>query len=115
MFAGAHRLDNLIAFTDYNNAQISGTVTEILTLEPLEDKWRAFNFAARTVADGNDVAQVAQAVEWAKEQDRPAMLILKTVKGKGVSFAEKAGVGSHSMTLTQDDIDEAYEELEARG
>ena len=115
MFAGAHRLDNLIAFTDYNNAQISGTVTEILTLEPLEDKWRAFNFAARTVADGNDVAQVAQAVEWAKEQDRPAMIILKTVKGKGVSFAEKAGVGSHSMTLTQDDIDEAYEELEARG
>ncbi len=113
MFAGHHKLDNLIAFTDYNNAQISGTVEKMLSIEPLEDKWRAFNFAART-ADGHDLEEIAQAVEWAKQQSKPAMIILRTIKGKGVSFAEAAGIGSHSMTLSQDDIDSAYEELEAQ-
>lgn len=114
MFAGHHRLDNLIAFTDYNDAQISGRVSEMLTLEPLEDKWRAFNFAAHTVSDGSDLDEIAEAVEWAKKQEKPSMIILKTVKGKGVTFAEQAGISSHSMTLSREDIDSAYAELEGR-
>lgn len=114
MFAGHQKLDNLIAFTDYNNAQISGTVEEMLGLEPLEDKWRAFRFAARTVHDGNSLEEIGKAVEWAKAQDKPVMIILKTVKGKGVAFAERAGVGSHSMTLSREEINNALREMEGQ-
>ena len=111
MYAGNHGLDNLIAFTDYNNAQISGKVSEINDIAPLADKWNSFKFFTIEVTDGNDIEEIQYALDRAKAQSKPSMIILHTKKGKGVSFAEKAGIGSHSMNMTPDDVRAALEEL----
>ncbi len=112
MYAGSHHLDNLIVFTDYNKMQLDGTTAEINDLEPLTDKWRAFNFAVWDIP-GNDVEAIDAAVTAAKAlTGKPKMIILNTVKGKGVSFVEAAKVGSHSMNISADDRDKAIKELE---
>ena len=112
MYAGSHHLDNLIVFTDYNKMQLDGTTAEINDLEPLADKWRAFNFAVWDIP-GNDVEAIDAAVTAAKAlTGKPKMIILNTVKGKGVSFVEAAKVGSHSMNISADDRDKAIKELE---
>jgi transketolase len=112
MFAAHRRLDNLIAFTDFNNMQVSGLVEEINGLEPLADKWRAFGFRVIEVRDGNDIRLVLRAIEQARDAvGKPTMILLHTVKGKGVSFAEQAGVNCHSMAVTAQQRDEALREL----
>lgn len=97
MFAANHGLDNLIAFCDNNGMQIDGTTDEINSLEPLDKKWEAFGWHVVKV-DGHDIAAIDEAIDAAEaEKGRPTMIILKTIKGKGVSFAE-GKVSSHSMT-----------------
>jgi transketolase len=88
LFAPHHRLDNLVAIVDYNKIQSFGTVEEVLALEPLADKWRAFGWAVREV-DGHDLEAVHSALDrLPAEAGRPTVLIAHTVKGKGVSFME---------------------------
>ena len=113
MLAGHKKLDNLIAFTDYNHMQIDGTVEEVNDLSDLAAKWRAFNWNVITVKDGNDVLQIHEAMQkaLAYENGRPVMILLETVKGKGVSFAEKAGAGSHNMPVSEAQRQQALEEL----
>lgn len=111
MYAGSHKLDNLIVFTDYNKLQLDGTIEEINDLAPLADKWRAFNFAVWDI-DGNDVEAIDKAVTEARAlEGKPKMIILNTVKGKGVSFVEAAKVGSHSMNINADQRAEALREI----
>ena len=102
MFAGNNKLDNLIAFTDYNKMQIDGKVDDINSLEPIADKWRAFNFNVYSV-DGHSIEQIAEAISAAKvaKNQRPAMIILNTVKGKGISTHEGL-VSSHSVVFTEE-------------
>lgn len=112
MFAAHRKLDNLIAFTDYNRMQIDGIVDEICSLGDLRAKWEAFGWYVQRV-NGHDCEAIAQAIEQAKTQSgRPSMIILDTVKGWGVSFAVEAGVGNHSMSVTQEQYDTAMAELE---
>lgn len=114
MFASAKKLDNIIAFTDYNKMQIDGTVEEICDIAPLGDKWRAFGWNVIEVEDGNDVDAVSAAVKTAKTyigSGKPTMVILNTVKGKGVSFIEALGVGSHSTNVNADDVKRAVAEI----
>lgn len=88
LFAGHHRLTNLVAVIDYNQIQSLGHVSEVLDLAPLADKWRAFGWSVREV-DGHDPAALAAtlaAVPW--EPARPNCLVAHTVKGKGVRFME---------------------------
>ncbi len=88
LFAPHHRLDNLVAVIDYNKIQSFGTVKEVLDLEPLADKWRAFGWAVREL-DGHDHAQIHAALGAVPFQPgRPSVVIAHTVKGKGVSFME---------------------------
>lgn len=88
LFAGHHRLDNLVAVVDYNKIQSFGTVKEVLDLEPLADKWRAFRWAVREI-DGHDHRQITGALAAVPfEPDRPSALIAHTIKGKGVSYME---------------------------
>ncbi len=110
MYAGSQKLRNLIAFTDYNDMQIDGHVHEVNNISPLEDKWRAFNWHVISV-DGHDAHQIDQAIQEAKTQDKPTMIIARTVKGKGVSFVEAKGPGCHNMPFSQDDAQKAIEEL----
>lgn len=114
MFAAAKKLDNLIAFTDYNKMQIDGTVAEICDIAPLADKWQAFGWNVIELEDGNDVEAVSAAVKAAKANvgsGKPTMIILNTVKGCGVSFIEALGVGSHSTNVSAEDVKRALAEI----
>jgi transketolase len=88
LFAPHHRLDNLIAIVDYNKIQSFGKVKEVLDLEPLAEKWRAFGWAVKEI-DGHDFGQIEKALLGVPfEPGRPSCIIAHTVKGKGVSFME---------------------------
>lgn len=111
MIANQYKLNNLIAFTDYNKLQIDGTVDEVSSLEPITDKWKAFGWNVLNVVDGNDVEQIYDAIICAKHSDRPSMIILNTVKGKGISAIEKLGGGNHHMVVSPELVAEALQEL----
>lgn len=88
LFAGHHGLDNLVAIVDYNGIQSFGSVKEVLDLDPLADKWRAFRWAVREL-DGHDHRSLATALaDVPFEPGRPSVVVARTVKGKGVSFME---------------------------
>ena len=88
LFAPHHRLGNLTVIIDYNKIQSFGTVAEILDLDPLADKWRAFGWRVLEI-DGHDLAAIDIALEGAGTgNDRPLVVIAHTVKGKGVRFME---------------------------
>ena len=111
MFAAHRGLDNLIAFTDANRMQIDGMVDEVCSLGDLDAKWRAFGWHVQRI-DGHDCEAIHGAIAKAKaEKGRPSMIILNTVKGKGVSFAIEAGVGCHSMSVTKEQYESAMDEL----
>jgi len=113
MLAGSRKLNNLIAFTDFNNAQIDGTIDEINSISPLDDKWRAFNWYVQSI-DGHDIGAISEAIDKAKKQkDKPSMIILNTIKGKGAYFAE-GKVSSHNMPVTEDEYKEAIRRLDER-
>lgn len=88
LFAPQHALDNLVAIVDYNGIQSFGRVAEVLDLEPLADKWRAFRWAVAEI-DGHDHAALAAALgRLPFEPGRPSAIVARTVKGKGVAFME---------------------------
>jgi transketolase len=88
MFAGKNKLGNLIAFVDRNNIQIDGFTEDVMPLEPLADKYKAFNWHVVEI-DGHNFEEIISAVNQAKEVvDRPTIIIAKTIPGKGVSFME---------------------------
>jgi transketolase len=110
MFASSKKLNNLIAFTDYNGMQIDGLVADVNGLDPVQDKWKAFGWNTLEV-DGHNLDELANAIKNAKAQDKPTMIIAKTIKGKGVSFVEEKGFGSHNMPFKADDLERAIEEI----
>lgn len=88
MAAAKFRLDNLTAILDYNGVQSDGKVPDVMPLEPLADKWRAFGWAVWEI-DGHNFADIRRAVTEARGvRGQPAMIVAHTVKGKGVSFME---------------------------
>jgi transketolase len=112
MCAGKHRLSNLTAVIDYNKIQSAGPTRDIQDLEPLLDKWRAFNFAAIDV-DGHDVTalrRVFRGLPLAAE--RPSAIICHTVKGKGIPFAEHDPSWHHKSKIAGDVVARLYAALE---
>ncbi len=88
MAAAHYKTPNLVAFLDRNHYMIDGYTEDVMSLEPLADKWRAFGWETRAV-DGHDMAALAEAIEFAIAWDKgPVMLLCDTVKGKGVDFME---------------------------
>ncbi len=114
MYAGNQRLNNLIVFTDYNDLQIDGPVSQVNDLAPLEDKWRAFGWFVQVI-NGHKVQQINEAISRAKHQDKAAMIIAKTIKGKGVAFVEALGAGNHNMPLSREEADAAIAEIRGEG
>lgn len=89
MLAGKEKLGNLIAIIDRNNIQIDGFTENIMPLEPLADKWRAWNWHTQEI-DGHDFRAIDEAVNRAKSVfDQPSVIIARTIPGKGVSFMER--------------------------
>ncbi len=88
MFAGKNRLTNLTAIIDRNNIQIDGKVEDVMPLEPLADKYRAFNWHVLEI-NGHDFHEIVNAIEEAKAiTDKPTCIIAHTIPGKGVDFME---------------------------
>ncbi|MFQ5918040.1 MAG: transketolase [Candidatus Binatia bacterium] len=88
MAAPKFKLDNLCVLLDYNKIQLSGAVKDIMNLEPLLDKWRAFNWNIIEI-DGHDFKTIMQALNQSERvKDRPTLILSQTTKGKGVSFME---------------------------
>ena len=114
MFAAAKKLDNLIAFTDYNKLQIDGPVAEVNDIAPLAEKWAAFGWNVIDVEDGNDLDQVEAAIEHAKlgrGGEKPTMVILNTKKGCGVKWIEELGAGNHNTNVSEEQARAAVAEI----
>jgi transketolase len=112
LFAHHHRLDNMVAIVDYNKIQGFGRTNEVMNLEPLADKWKAFGWSVREV-DGHDIGAIESAISTLPfEKNRPSALIAHTVKGKGVSFMEDT-VDWHYKTLTDELLKQAIKEVDA--
>jgi transketolase len=111
--AAKHRLSNLTVMVDYNKIQSAGPTDDILPLEPLADKWRAFGFAVAEV-DGHDCAALRELLDRLPlETDRPTAIICHTVKGKGFAFAENDPSWHHKSTIDKKLIEQMYEALGA--
>ena len=111
MFAGHHGLDNLCVIVDNNGLQIDGPVSKVGGPEPFDEKFLAFGFEVTTI-DGNDLDQIEAALEQARAcKGKPFAIIMKTVKGKGVSFMENQ-VGWHGKAPNKDEYEVALKELQ---
>lgn len=111
MAASQFKLNNLIAFTDYNKMQIDGYLHEIMNIEDLNAKWVAFGWFVQRV-NGHDLEEMDMAITRAKaETTRPSMIILDTKKGKGAFFAE-GKVESHNMSFNNDTAQQAIAMLQ---
>ena len=111
MFAGHRKLDNLCVIVDNNNLQIDGAITEVNSPYPIGEKFRAFNFHVIEVEDGNDFDQIKAAFDEAKAtKGMPTAIVLKTVKGKGVSYMENQ-VSWHGKAPNDDEYEIAMKEL----
>ena len=114
MWAGHRKLDNLVVIVDNNNLQIDGSVDEVCSPYPIDEKFKAFNFHT-IVIDGNDFDQIRAAFEEARNtKGQPTAIIAKTIKGKGVSYMENA-VGWHGKAPNDEEYRIAMEELEKAG
>lgn len=112
MFAAKYQLDNLVFILDRNNIQLSGDSQQMMPLEPLADKWRAFNWYVQEI-DGHDFNALEAGFRKAKETlGKPSILIAKTIPGKGVSFIENKWQW-HGKVPNQTEIKLALEELKA--
>ncbi|MCR4695477.1 MAG: transketolase [Pseudobutyrivibrio sp.] len=115
MFAGAKKLDNLCVIVDNNGLQIDGPVDEVNNPYPIPDKFKAFNFHVVEVSDGNDFDQLRAAFKEAREtKGMPTAIVMKTVKGKGISFMENQ-VGWHGKAPNDEEYAIAMEELKKAG
>ncbi|MDK2943280.1 MAG: transketolase [Acetobacterium sp.] len=113
MAASHYQLNNLIAFVDNNNLQIDGAICEVMSPFPIDGKFEAFGWNVITVEDGHDFDELRTAVEVAKKsEDKPTVIICKTVKGKCVSFMEN-NAGWHGKGPNADEVKQALAELEA--
>ncbi|HIF58209.1 MAG TPA: transketolase [Rhodospirillales bacterium] len=109
MSASKHQLTNLIAMVDYNKLQSYGATKEVLDLEPLADKWRAFGFEVVEV-DGHDMSALENLVaRLPLNAQKPTAVICHTIKGKGIPFAEGKAEWHHKSGLSSDDISALYE------
>lgn len=108
--AGHHQLENLTVVVDFNGLQSYGPVDQIWRLEPLAAKWEAFGFDAYEV-DGHHVAQLETALLEKSNSGKPKAVIARTVKGKGISFAENNPSWHHKAKLNTGDIAELRQAL----
>lgn len=115
MFAGHRKLDNLVVIVDNNGLQIDGKIDDVCSPYPIGDKFRAFNFHVIEVDDGNDFDKLRAAFQEAKAtKGMPSAIVMKTVKGKGVSYME-GQAGWHGKAPNDDEYKVAMEELEKAG
>lgn len=111
MFAAHYKIDNIVGIVDYNNLQIDGFVSDVMEVQPLADKWRAFGWHVIEI-DGHDLAEIVGALDDADQvKGQPAVIIARTIKCKGVSFMENK-VEFHGKAPTDEELKRALVELQ---
>ena len=110
MSAGHYKLNNVIAFLDYNKLQIDGSNDEVMKVAPVKEKFEAFGWYVQEI-DGHNLEEIISAVENGKKQDKPVMIVANTIKGKGVSFMEN-NVSWHGKAPNDEEYKKAMKELE---
>ena len=115
MFAGFRKLDNFVAIVDNNGLQIDGKVDEVCSPYPIDEKFKAFNFHVINVADGNNFDELRAAFKEARQtKGMPTAIIMKTVKGNGVSYMENQA-GWHGKAPNDEQYEIAMKELKEAG
>ncbi len=110
MSAKKYKLDNLCVIVDNNNLQIDGTVEEVMSPYPIDEKFRSFGFEIIKI-DGHDIEEIIKAFDVAKNIKRkPTCIIAKTIKGKGISFMENQA-GWHGKAPNEEEYNKALSEL----
>ena len=113
MFASHYKLDNFCIIVDNNGPQIDGRVEDVMSPYPIVEKLQAFGFHVEAV-NGHDFEQIQDAMEMARTvKGQPTAIVMKTVKGKGVSFMENQ-VGWHGKAPNDEQYEQAMEELRSR-
>lgn len=112
MFANQYKLDNLCVIVDCNGLQIDGSCDEVMSAEPIDKKFEAFGFEVKTI-NGNDFDELEEAFDAFHKCGKPFAVIMKTVKGKGVSYMENE-VGWHGKAPNEEEYNIAMAELNAR-
>ncbi len=117
MAAAHHKLDNLVAITDYNHMSMDGPISDVMGLEPLTAKWASFGWSVREI-DGHDMTQIVAALDDVPfEPDRPSMIIAHTTKAKGLPMGENnykwhwAALGDKDYEIVMEQLEEAEKEL----
>jgi transketolase len=114
MLAANHKLDNLVVIVDNNNLQIDGTIEDVNSPYPIDEKFKAFKFHVINI-NGNDFQDIERAFQESREHSgQPTAIIAKTVKGKGVSFMENQ-VGWHGKAPNEEEYQIAMRDLEKAG
>jgi len=114
LISAHHKLDNLFVIVDANELQGMGKIEEILGIEPLKDKWKAFGWEAREI-DGHNFEEIEKALtEPALEKEKPMVVIARTIKGKGVSFMEGDNIW-HYKAPSDEEYQRALKELNSNG
>ena len=114
MFAGAKGIDNLVVIVDNNGLQIDGKVEDVCSVYPIADKFKAFNFEVVEI-DGHDFDQIRNAIQTARQtKGKPTAIIMKTTKGKGVSFMENQA-GWHGKAPNDEEFAIAMADLDKIG
>lgn len=111
MAAGHYKLDQLVALVDYNGLQIDGPVSEVMSPEPISNKFKAFNWEVLEI-NGHDVREIMEALSTARQvKGKPVAIVARTVKGKGCTFMENR-VEWHGTAPNQEQVEKALAELQ---
>lgn len=114
LLAVHHKLDNLSVIVDFNGLQAMGKVKDILDIEPLKDKWKAFGWEVREI-DGHNLEEIESSLaSQSAEKGKPVAIIARTIKGKGVSFMEGENL-YHYKAPSDEEYQKALKELESNG
>ncbi|MBO4868743.1 MAG: transketolase, partial [Clostridia bacterium] len=112
MFSAHYKLDNLCVFVDWNGLQIDGRIVDVMNSTPIDEKFAAFGWHVQVI-DGHDFDQIEKAVKSAQAtKGKPSVIIMKTTKGKGVSFMENQ-VSWHGAAPNAEQYAQAMAELNA--
>ena len=110
MTANKYKLDNLCVIVDNNNLQIDGTIEEVMSPYPIDEKFKAFGFNVINI-DGNDIEQIIEACDNARStKGMPTCIVAKTIKGKGVPFMENK-VEWHGKAPSEEEYEQAMKDL----
>lgn len=110
LYCGNKKIDNLVLIVDYNRQQLDGWLKDIMPLDPLENKWKAFGWEVISI-DGHNMNEILDAFSKAEQtKGKPTVIIANTIKGKGVSFMEN-NVEFHGSPPNKDQFEQAMKEL----